>query len=126
MVRDGRGVQLNELYNPALIKNAKTLRKAMTKEERKLWYTFLRYLPIKFVKQKVLGHYIADFYCAEKKLVIELDGAQHYEAGHEEHDAERTKFMEQYGMQVVRFTNDEVLRDFEHVKEVILYYLDLE
>ena len=67
---------MNKLYNPKLIKNAKTLRKNLTKEERKLWYTFLRYLPVKFVRQKTLGPYIVDFYCAERKLIVELDGSQ--------------------------------------------------
>ncbi len=98
----------------------------MTKEERKLWYTFLRYLPTKFVRQKVLGRYIADFYCAERKLVVELDGSQHYDGEHEKYDAERTKFMEQHDIRVIRFTNDEVARDFERVKKDILYYLGFE
>ena len=116
---------MNEFYNPKLIARSKALRKEMTKEERKLWYTVLRYLPCKFVRQKVLGRYIADFYCAEKKLVIELDGSQHYSDEQEQYDAERTAFMEQYGIQVIRFTNYEIAKDYKHVKEVILYYLNL-
>ena len=65
--------------NRTLLSNARSLRKEMTKEERHLWYDFLRAYPIRFSRQKVLGKYIADFYCAAAKLVIELDGGQHYE-----------------------------------------------
>ena len=65
--------------NRNLVPFARELRKNMTKEERRLWYDFLRNYPIKFTRQKVLGRYIADFYCAKAKLVVELDGSQHYE-----------------------------------------------
>ena len=118
-------IQMNENYNPKLILRAKTLRKDMTKEERKLWYTFLRYLPWKFVRQKVIGRYIADFYCAEKKLVIELDGSQHYLDEQEKYDVERTSFMENQGIRVIRFTNYEIAKEYKHVKEAILYHLNL-
>ncbi len=117
---------MNELYNPELIKRAKALRKAMTKEERKLWYTFLKYLPYKFVRQKVIDRYIADFYCAEKKLVLELDGSQHFEGLQEQYDFERTEFFRRNGMTVVRFSNYEIAKEFEKVKNAILYYLNLE
>ena len=66
-------------HNKQLVPLAKQLRKEMTKEERHLWYDFLRAYPVRFSRQKVLGKYIADFYSAEAKLVIELDGSQHYE-----------------------------------------------
>ena len=66
-------------YNEQLIPRAKQLRKDMTKEERRLWYDYLRAYPVKFSRQKVMGNYIVDFYCAKAKLVIELDGSQHYE-----------------------------------------------
>ena len=85
-------------YNKNLVSNAKTLRKNMTKEERHLWYDFLRTYPVRFSRQKVLGKYIADFYSAEAKLVIELDGSQHYETDEMEKDAERTSFLERYHM----------------------------
>ena len=65
-------------HNKQLVPLAKQLRKEMTKEERHLWYDFLRAYPVRFSRQKVLGKYIADFYCAEAKLVIEPDGSQHY------------------------------------------------
>ena len=124
--RDGRGVTLNDLYNPHLIKNAKSLRKAMTKEERKLWYTFLRYLPVKFVRQKVIGNYIADFYCPSQKMVLELDGSQHYEEAQERYDTERTEFLRGQGIIVMRISNYEIAKDYEGVKKAILYNLHLE
>ena len=70
---------MGKKYNPVLVPFARELRKAMTKEERHLWYDFLRPYPVKFQRQKVLGQYIADFYCSKARLVIELDGSQHYE-----------------------------------------------
>ena len=79
-------------HNKQLVPFAKQLRKEMTKEERHLWYDFLRAYPVRFSRQKVLGKYIADFYSAEVKLVIELDGSQHYEDMNAEKDAERTAF----------------------------------
>ena len=124
--RDGRGVPVNDLYNSHLIKNAKSLRKTMTKEERKLWYTFLRYLPVKFVRQKVIGNYIADFYCPSKKMVLELDGSQHYEEAQERHDTERTEFLRGQGIIVMRISNYEIAKDYEGVKKAILCNLHLE
>ena len=80
-------------HNKQLIPLAKQLRKEMTKEERHLWYDFLRTYPVRFSRQKVLGKYIADFYSAEARLVIELDGSQHYENDNMEKDAERTDYL---------------------------------
>ena len=79
-------------HNKQLVPFARQLRKEMTKEERHLWYDFLRTYPVRFSRQTVLGKYIADFYSAEVKLVIELDGSQHYEDMNAEKDAERTAF----------------------------------
>ena len=93
----------------------------MTKEERHLWYDFLHTYPVRFSRQKVLGKYIADFYSAEAKLVIELDGSQHYETDEMEKDAERTSFLERYGLTVIRIPNNEVSRNFEGVCEYINY-----
>ena len=94
---------------------AKQLRKEMTKEERHLWYDFLRAYPVRFSRQKVLGKYIADFYSAEAKLVIELDGSQHYENDNPKKDAERTEFLESYGLTVIRIPNNEVNQNFRNV-----------
>ena len=91
----------------------------MTKEERHLWYDFLRSYPIRFSRQKVLGKYIADFYSAEAKLVIELDGSQHYEDTNIEIDKERTAFLESYGLTVIRIPNNEVNKNFYGVCEYI-------
>ena len=91
----------------------------MTKEERLLWYDFLRTHPVRFARQKVLGKYIADFYSAEAKLIIELDGSQHYENGTVEKDTERTAFLETYGLRVIRIPNNEVSRNFRGVCEYI-------
>ena len=106
-------------HNKQLVPFAKQLRKEMTKEERHLWYDFLRTHPVRFSRQKVLGKYIADFYSAETKLVIELDGSQHYEDGNAEKDAERTVFLEEYGLTVIRIPNNEVNSNFRGVCEYI-------
>ena len=106
-------------HNKQLVPFAKKLRKEMTKEERHLWYDFLRTHPIRFSRQKVLGKYIADFYSAEAKLVIELDGSQHYEDINAEKDAERTAFLKGYGLTVIRLPNNEVMRNFSGVCEYI-------
>ena len=106
-------------HNPALIPYAKMLRKDMTKEERHLWYDFLRQYPVRFVRQKILGRYIADFYCAKAKLVIELDGSQHYEKEGSLRDEMRTAFLEGYGLRVIRIPNNEVMGNFRGVCEYI-------
>ena len=102
-------------HNPELLPLARQLRKEMTPEERHLWYDFLRDYPIRFYRQKVLGRYIADFYCAKALLVIELDGVQHYEKTHIEKDAERTAFLSGYGLTVIRVTNQELNENFHGV-----------
>ena len=106
-------------HNKQLVPLAKQLRKEMTKEERHLWYDFLRSYPVRFSRQKVLGKYIADFYSAEARIVIELDGSQHYEKENSEKDAERTAFLESYGLTVIRIPNNEVIRNFRGVCEYI-------
>ena len=106
-------------HNKQLVPFAKQLRKEMTKEERHLWYDFLRAYPVRFSRQKVLGKYIADFYSAEAKLVIELDGSQHYEDENLQNDEDRTMFLESYGLQVIRIPNNEVFRNFRGVCEHI-------
>lgn len=87
----------------------------MTKEERHLWYDYLRTIPQKFVRQKVLGKYIADFYCASAKLVIELDGSQHYEDAGMAYDDRRTEYLEEFGVRVIRIPNNEVNGNFTAV-----------
>ena len=106
-------------HNPRLVGNAKALRKEMTSEERHLWYDFLRTYPVRFLRQKVLGNYIVDFYCAKAGLVIELDGSQHYQTRGMEHDEERTAFLSEYGLTVLRIPNTEVNCSFHGVCEWI-------
>ena len=97
------------------------LRKNMTKEERHLWYDFLRTYPVKFTRQKILGKYIADFYCAQVKLVIELNGSQHFDEKVLASDNERTEYLKQFGVTVIRIPNNEVNRKFR----VVCEYIDL-
>ena len=106
-------------HNKQLVPLARHLRKEMTKEERHLWYDFLRSYPIRFSRQKILGKYIADFYSAEAKLVIELDGSQHLEDTALKKDAERTAFLESYGLKIIRIPNNEIAQNFRGVCEYI-------
>ena len=98
---------------------ANNLRNNMTDYEKRLWYKCLRLFPVKFVRQKRLGNYIADFYCHKAKLVIELDGEQHYEENNMKYDLNRSKFLEQYDLTVVRFTNYDLSNNFEGICEHI-------
>ena len=102
-------------HNKVLVPKARELRKNMTKEEKHLWYDFLRGHPARFTRQKVIGRYIVDFYSPRCNLVIELDGSQHFEPEGMEYDAERTLFLEQYGIRVVRIPNCEINQNFEGV-----------
>ena len=105
--------------NAKLKPNAQTLRKNMTKEETLLWYNFLCKYPLRFRRQYVIGNYIVDFYCHQAKLVVELDGSQHYEPDEAEKDRIRTVYLESLGLQVLRFTNLEILQQFRSVCEAI-------
>ncbi len=98
---------------------ARELRKDMTPWERKLWHRFLKEYPFRFQRQKCIDHYIADFYCFEAKLVIELDGGGHYESEAERKDAHRTRVLESYGLSVLRFCNTDVDKHFYEVCSVI-------
>ena len=107
-------------HNQGLVPTARILRKNMTKEERKLWYDFLRGYFVKFTRQKILGNYIVDFYCSKLKLAIELDGSFHYEDINIEKDNERTKFLEtNFGVKVIRIPNNYIIENFSGVCEFI-------
>ena len=108
-------------YNKANIPLAKDLRKTMTPWERKLWYNFLRNYPLRFQRQKAIGNYIADFYCAKAMLIIELDGGGHYTAEQAAKDEERSKKLTAMNLTVLRISNLEVDRNFQGVCE----YIDL-
>ena len=105
--------------NDALLPNARRLRREMTPQERKLWYLFLRQYPVKFYKQRIIESYIVDFYCASVRLVIELDGSQHYEDDGREKDHRRDADLERLGLFVLRFSNREIEREFPTVCEKI-------
>ena len=109
-------------YNKQNIPLAKTLRKNMTPWERKLWYNFLRNYPVRFQRQKAIGNYIVDFYCAKAKLVVELDGGGHYTPQQEEKDQLRTKELEAMNLKVERISNMDIDRNFNGVCE----YIDLQ
>ena len=117
---------MNQTNNSRLRKNAQKLRREMTKEERRLWYDFLKQLPLTFNRQKVIGPYIVDFYCASAKLVIELDGSQHYEEEGAASDRERDLALRQLGITVVRYSNDDINRNFDGVCADLLSRLDLQ
>ena len=107
-----------KIHNPLLAANAKALRKNQTDEERHLWYEFLCQLPIRFTRQKVIGNYIVDFCCSSKKIIIELDGAQH-----ERKDRIRDAVLESMGYTVLRYTDKEVNANFKGVCEDIWNHL---
>lgn len=93
---------------------AKELRKNMTPEEKHLWYDFLREYPVQFNRQKVIGEYITDFYCKKANLVVEIDGAQHFEHENLEYDKKRTKYLNSVGIEVIRFLNKDINYNFEN------------
>ena len=109
-------------YNKENIPLAKALRKNMTPWERKLWYGFLRNYSVRFQRQKAIGNYIVDFYCAKARLVIELDGGGHYTAKQLEKDEFRTKKLEDMNLTVLRICNLDIDRNFNGVCE----FIDLE
>ena len=110
---------MNEVKNQKLTANARTLRKNMTKEERHLWYDFLKGLPVMVHRQKVIGNYIVDFYVADAKIVIELDGSQHYEAAGKQTDEIRDEYLNSLGLNVLRYSNADVNQQFQSVCEDI-------
>ena len=106
-------------HNPRLTPNAKTLRKNMTKEERRLWYDFLRTYPIRFLRQKVIDNYIVDFYCHDARLIIEPDGSQYYEEKGLLQDEMRTEKTENRNLNVIRIPNNEINKNFSGVCDYI-------
>ena len=103
------------IYEHRLIDRAKKLRKEATRQEKRLWYDFLKGYPVRFQRQKAIGNYIVDFYCHRARLVIELDGSQHFETDAERYDKVRTEFLEIQGLKVIRIANIDVDRNFEGV-----------
>ena len=102
-------------YNPKSKEKARILRKNMTPQEKKLWYGFLRDYPVKFYRQRSIDVYIVDFYCSKANLVIEIDGSQHYTTDGMEYDIIRTEILEQYSLEVIRFSNWDIDNKFNIV-----------
>ena len=112
-------VQMDRKHNSARTPNARALRRNMTKEERHLWYDFLRGYPVRFCRQKVIDNYIVDFYCHDARLIVELDGSQHYAPEEMERDRKRTQTIESRNLRVIRIPNNEVNGNFRGVCEYI-------
>lgn len=106
-------------YNPQLVERARELRKHMTPAEKKLWYSYLRTFKFRVLRQRPIDKFIVDFYCAELKLVIEVDGNSHFTKVGKDYDAARTEILEGYGLKVMRFTNEQVLNNLESVCQQI-------
>ena len=117
----GRGTAKSTDHERTMEKNkkltslAQKLRKTQTKEENLLWYLFLSQYSLRFRRQYTIGSYIVDFYCHKARLVIELDGSQHCEAFEQERDRQRTAFLEEQGLCVLRYSNLDILRRFTDV-----------
>ena len=114
---------MNTFSNTNLTAFAKELRENMTRHERHLWYDFLKTLPVTVHRQKVIGTYIVDFYIAEKKLIIELDGSQHYVLPGKLADAARDQYLREQGLTVLRYSNSDIDQNFPGVCTDILNHL---
>jgi very-short-patch-repair endonuclease len=106
-------------YNPKLVDRAKQMRRHPTPAEKKLWEEYLRAFPHRVLRQRPIDHFIVDFYCAALHLVIEVDGEIHNSESAQAYDAERTTTLQEHGLQVIRFTNDAVMNNFENVCQQI-------
>ena len=114
---------MNENHNPHLTPYSQKLRKTMTREECHLWYDFLKGLPVNIHRQKVIGQYIVDFYCASARLIIEIDGSQHTTPDGIAADAVRDAYLKGLGLIVKRYTNTDINQDFESVCRDIYHFL---
>ena len=119
------GIVMQSKHNKQLVPLAKHLRREMTKWEKHLWYDFLQKYPIRFQRQKPIGDYIVDFYIAEKKIVIEIDGIQHTSPEHKRADEVRDMALARWNITVLRYSNESIRNDFDFVVLDILKNLDL-
>ena len=115
---------MHKSRNRDLLAFARELRKNMTKEERHLWFDFLRYCSPRFRRQEIIGDYIADFYCDKAQLVIELDGSQHLDPNNMSYDSKRTSYFNSHGIDVIRYYNSDIQSNFDGVCHHILYVLE--
>lgn len=104
-----------KINKTSLVTNTRSLRQSMTKEELHLWCDCLKELSVKVKRQKQFGNYIVDFYIPDKKLAIEIDGSQHYSDHGSKYDKERTNFLNELGIEVVRYSNLDVMQNFDDV-----------
>jgi very-short-patch-repair endonuclease len=111
-------------YNPKLVERAKQMRRNPTPAEKKLWEEYLKTFPHRVLRQRPIDHFITDFYCAALRLVIEVDGEVHFSEAAQARDAERSIELEKYGLQIIRFTNDEVINNFNHVCQQLTEMID--
>lgn len=111
-------------YRKSNVPLASKLRQSMTKYEKQLWFRYLRTCPVRFQRQKPIGRYIVDFYCAKAKLVIELDGSGHFEEEQEIYDQKRTAYLERMGLRELRYTNLQIARQFREVCEDIYQQIE--
>ena len=106
-------------YSPHLWQFAKSMRKNMTREERHLWFDFLRRYPLRIRRQVILGNHIVDFCCEKAQLIIEIDGSQHYTPEEKEKDRKRTNDLKDLGYKVIRISNREVMTNFDGTTQYI-------
>ena len=112
--------------NKKLVSNAKNLRKNMTPEEKHLWYDFLKRLPYTARRQHNIENYIVDFYIAEKKVAIEVDGRQHELAENIEADKKRDEVLASWNITVLRYSNHNIRKNFNAVAADILKNIGLD
>ena len=106
-------------YNNKLNDRAKLMRKNMTREEKYLWHEFLKQYPVKFYRQKILGNYIVDFYCYKAEIIVEIDGKHHFEEFNFEYDNIRAQYFKSMEIKTMRFTNEQILNNPQHVFNLI-------
>ena len=106
------------------LENARELRQNMTPHERKIWYLFLQKYPVKIYKQRIIGPYIVDFYCASAKLVIEIDGSQHFDDEGQLYDTSRSAYLQRLGLHILRCSNADIDYRFEQVCESIHLHIE--
>ena len=116
---------MKNIYNPNLVKNSQKLRTGMTDEEKHLWYDFLKFLPITVNRQKIVLNYILDFFIASQKIAIELDGSQHGKEENHIKDDTRDKVLQDHGIKVLRYKNQDVKTNFDSVCRDILKHVGI-
>ena len=113
-------------YDKKLVHNAKLLRKNMTKEEKHIWYDFLKKIPFTVKRQHNIENYIVDFYIPKKKIVIEIDGLQHTDPKIKAQDSIRTEILQKWGITVLRYSNRDINENFYSVINDIMDKLEID